>query len=445
MALVAMFCCSMSAQDVVLDFSTNTWNLPEGKAALGTDAATFTNGTYTIGLEAASAGYYFNTQGYLMLGKKDATLTLPAFDFDVAKIEVVGRKGASTSVVQNIFVGDVAVSAETTGASTADAAITNGYDIAADYQKAGNVYVLKVLSSHNTQITAINVYKVGSDIKKGAGLAFSKSKVSVEKGTEFVAPTFTKETTAPVTFTSDNEAVATVSAEGVISLGGAEGTAVVTATSEANDEYEAGEATCTIVVFTYNIYKKATSIESGKAYLIAAQRDNKTYYAYPIAEDKNYGYLQTGINDGYVDEIKVQNNYDDSFVFTTEGNGYSIKDCYGRYLMQSGTYKSFNLSETPLAWTVEAQQDGTFLIMMNGYTMQFGDGTYTSFGVYEGMQTGTALPMLYVYDEGASGINGITASDKANANAPIYNLAGQRVSKDTKGILIQNGKKFVNK
>ena len=29
-----------------------------------------------------------------------------------------------------------------------------------------------------------------------------------------------------------------------------------------------------------------------------------------------------------------------------------------------------------------------------------------------------------------------------NENAPIYNLAGQRVGKDYKGVVIQNGKKF---
>ena len=32
-----------------------------------------------------------------------------------------------------------------------------------------------------------------------------------------------------------------------------------------------------------------------------------------------------------------------------------------------------------------------------------------------------------------------------NANAPMYNLAGQRVSKNYKGVVIQNGKKFFNK
>lgn len=41
-----------------------------------------------------------------------------------------------------------------------------------------------------------------------------------------------------------------------------------------------------------------------------------------------------------------------------------------------------------------------------------------------------------------TGIKNITATEAA-ANAPIYNLAGQKVSKAFKGIVIQNGKKFV--
>ena len=36
-------------------------------------------------------------------------------------------------------------------------------------------------------------------------------------------------------------------------------------------------------------------------------------------------------------------------------------------------------------------------------------------------------------------------NSEVNENAPIYNLAGQRVSKDYKGVVIQNGKKFVRK
>lgn len=42
----------------------------------------------------------------------------------------------------------------------------------------------------------------------------------------------------------------------------------------------------------------------------------------------------------------------------------------------------------------------------------------------------------------ATGISAVSA-EKAAVNAPIYNLAGQRVSKATKGLYIQNGKKYV--
>ncbi len=116
-------------------------------------AKTMTKGDVTFNAYG-SASFKQNT-GYVMLGKSGAYLELPAYDFDVEKIEVVGHKGASGSVKQNIFVDDVAVSTETTGAD----GVTNTYEIAEEYQAAGNVYTLKVTSNHNTQIEAIKVYK----------------------------------------------------------------------------------------------------------------------------------------------------------------------------------------------------------------------------------------------------------------------------------------------
>ena len=50
----------------------------------------------------------------------------------------------------------------------------------------------------------------------------------------------------------------------------------------------------------------------------------------------------------------------------------------------------------------------------------------------------------FEFTAGTNGINEI-AAEKTDANAPVYNLAGQRVSKNAKGILIQNGKKFIVK
>lgn len=457
MAVMLLICGAISAQTVTLDFTDNSkWNLPEGSDNKAKESQEFSNGTYTVTL-AAQTGYYFNTDGFLMLGKNGATLTLPKFDFAVSKIEVVGHAGASASVGQNIFVGDKAVSTETKGAAmdtgnpqkTGDAK-TNTYEIDPGYQAAGNQYILKVTTKHNTQITKVLVYKQEGAVKKNAKLAFSEEKVNHEAGTPFTAPTFSKETTAEVKFSSNNEKVATVNAEGVIALGTEEGEAVITAESAENDVYAAGKATCTIYVWHYVTYKKATAVESGKKYLIVAQRDNKTYYAMPMAKTYTYGYLQTQSKEGTLDELKIESSYDDNFVFTTCEDGYSIQDCYGRYLYMDTTdptkdYNSFNLGEKAVAWTVEPKADGTFTISFNnGKFIQFGDGTYTSFGAYAKKMDKTVLPMLFVLGEGQTGINNIHTSTAVKNNV-MYNLAGQRVNKDYKGLVIMNGKKMMIK
>ena len=55
---------------------------------------------------------------------------------------------------------------------------------------------------------------------------------------------------------------------------------------------------------------------------------------------------------------------------------------------------------------------------------------------------------VYVYGDGTSvvtAINGITAGLAPVEDAPMFNLAGQRVNKDYKGVVIQNGHKFILK
>lgn len=72
--------------------------------------------------------------------------------------------------------------------------------------------------------------------------------VTLTQGDEFTAPTFSNPNNLTVSFSSDNGAVATVSDAGVISLAGGTGTAVIRATSAADDTYDASSATCTITV-----------------------------------------------------------------------------------------------------------------------------------------------------------------------------------------------------
>ncbi|WP_308394532.1 hypothetical protein [Prevotella sp.] len=292
----------------------------------------------------------------------------------------------------------------------------------------------------------VTVGGAAGETKKAAKLAFSEEKVNHEVGTAFTAPTFSWETTATVKFSSDNEAVATVNAEGVIALGTEEGKAVITAESAENDTYAAGKATCTVYVWHYVTYKKATAIESGKKYLIVAQRDGNTYYAMPCKESYKYGYLSTVMKEGTLDELKVESSYDDNFVFAECEDGYSIQDCYGRYLYMDDdpNHKSFQLGTEPVAWEVEASDNGTFSITNNGQFIQFGEGTFTSFGAYPTMQDNTVLPMLFKMVEGTTGINNIQTTTAVKNNV-MYNIAGQRVNKDYKGLVIMNGKKMMVK
>ena len=59
--------------------------------------------------------------------------------------------------------------------------------------------------------------------------------------------------------------------------------------------------------------------------------------------------------------------------------------------------------------------------------------------------TGSKLGFYgFKYEVGSTGIADINA-DVNDANAPAYNLAGQRVNANAKGLVIKNGKKYVNK
>ena len=233
------------AQDVTLDFTQNTWKLPTDYTKT---AANYTDGTYKISFGKSSNGHKFGGS-YLIFGKSGATLSLPAFDFDVEKIVVTGNKNASASVKQNIFVGDEAASTETTGAQG-----TNTYEIAEAYQAAGNIYTLKVLNDKNTQVTKIEIYKKGGATKTSTTVSFGENydgkTISLKPGDSFKAPTatLTPAEAGSLTYSSSDEKVATVDATGAVTLTGTTGKTTITAAFEGNDTYAASKASYTLNV-----------------------------------------------------------------------------------------------------------------------------------------------------------------------------------------------------
>lgn len=154
------------------------------------------------------------------------------------------------------------------------------------------------------------------------------------------------------------------------------------------------------------LFKKVTTVTSGKQYLIVANANGTLKAATPIAADKNYDFLNV-VDVTVNEEGNIgQETLDNVFVFTAEGNGFTIKQPDNRYLYQSGTYNNFNVTATPSSghvFTVAANADGTVKITniaMSKY-MQYSI-SHTSYGSYASAQTSAAMPMLYelISDEG---------------------------------------------
>lgn len=191
-------------QEVTYDFTGSDWSVTDG---------VLTNGTVSITGEGG-ANFKMNS-GYFMFGQSGAYITLPAYDFDVEKIEVVGRSGASGSCKQNIFVGDEAVSTETTGVTG-----SNSYDIDANYQAAGTRYTIKVTSRHNSQITAIKIYKAGGTVVEtvatptfspGGGIFTESQDVEISCTTDDATIYYTTDGSTPTDESDEYDGAITVS------------------------------------------------------------------------------------------------------------------------------------------------------------------------------------------------------------------------------------------
>lgn len=208
----------------------------------------YTYNGVTISIEA-SKNFYYNS-GYLMLKSTNTAvgkLTLPAFNFAVEKIEVVGNSGASGKTMENIYVGNTAVSTEKKGSAS-----TNAFVIDKQYQAAGTIYTLQV-SAANAQITYIKIYKRAVDLTE---TTLTLSAIPTEPiaigGTFSSTPTLKagEQTLSgkTITWSSDNDKVATVDAATGTVTGVAAGKANITAKFAGDDTYKTSKASYEIIV-----------------------------------------------------------------------------------------------------------------------------------------------------------------------------------------------------
>lgn len=122
-----------------------------------------------------------------------------------------------------------------------------------------------------------------------------------------------------------------------------------------------------------------------------------------------------------------------------------------KYLCDLVTVENANIiSETSGAYTNQYLTNGTDKVMIydkfkTKTNITDGEGfDVTGIFVTANLSGNIVKELAPISAPVPTGINNIT-TEATDANAPAYNLAGQRVGKNAKGVLIKNGKKYVVK
>ena len=249
--------------------------------------------------------------------------------------------------------------------------------------------------------------------KKAPGLSWGTATRTVTIGAEDNKfPTLTNTYNLAVKYSSDDPDVAAIDATtGEITLGMA-GKANITAEFEGNDEYEAAKVSYELTV------KDVPSVDL----------KNTPETAYTVAKALELINAGEGLEANVYVKGQITNIQDvDTGDF---GNAtYTISDdatAANALLIYRGYYYDKG------KFTSKDQIKVGDVVVVYGKLVKF----YEKFEMNSGNH-------IYSINGVASGVDNITV-DK-NVDAPAYNVAGQRVNDAYKGIVVKNGKKYLNK
>lgn len=249
--------------------------------------------------------------------------------------------------------------------------------------------------------------------KKAPGLSWGTASRTVTIGAEDnLFPTLTNTYNLAVKYSSDDPDVAAIDATtGEITLG-ISGKANITAEFEGNDEYEAAKV-------SYELTVKAASTVNIK---------NTPETAYTVAKALELINAGEGLEANVYVKGQITNIQD---VDTGDyGNAtYTISDdasAANALLIYRGYYYDKG------KFTSKDQIKVGDVVVVYGKLVKF----------YEKLEMNSGNH-IYSINGVVSGVDNITV-DK-NVDAPAYNVAGQRVNDAYKGIVVKNGKKYLNK
>lgn len=312
--------------------------------------------------------------------------------------------------------------------------------------------------------------------KEEAGLSYGDIvSATAELGKAFTEPTLTNPNNLPVTYKSSDENVATVDASGKVTLK-ANGMTTITASSAETAQYLAGSASYNLfVVSSYNNIADFKKNVGENNYGILNLKDAEVVYLNKyegktstntecyvrdasgaiVFFNTSFEYeANTVLNGTVLAKYTVYNGLpeititDDENITTSTGNAAPIElaasdvneSYYGNLVSVTGKYAKGDKNQTI---------DDLVLYdkFKNGYLDNLTDGeAYTVVGIvvtYYNKTDNTVIAELAPIKEVVTGINDIKA--ETQSNGAVYNLAGQKVDGSYKGIVIRDGKKYLNK
>lgn len=206
--------------------------------------------------------------------------------------------------------------------------------------------------------------------KETQTLAFSETSISILKGESFTAPTLTGAQTT-VTYSSSNEAVATVdAATGAVTIVGI-GTTTITANAAANETYNAASALYTLIVLNPNpyFYKKVVSLSELTEGTVCIFTGIKKDGFYAMGEQKSNNRTAINISSattlpelisfGSINETNAP--YEATIVMS--GEKYCFQMSNGKYLINERTDSKNYLKEnngtadSGARWTISLENE----------------------------------------------------------------------------------------
>ena len=312
--------------------------------------------------------------------------------------------------------------------------------------------------------------------KEEAGLSYGDIvSATAELGKDFTEPTLTNPNNLPVTYKSSDENVATVDASGKVTLK-ANGMTTITASSAETAQFLAGSASYNLfVVSSYNNIADFKKNVGENNYGILNLKDAEVVYLNKyegktstntecyvrdasgaiVFFNTSFEYeANTVLNGTVLAKYTVYNGLpeititDDENITTSTGNAAPIElaasdvneSYYGNLVSVTGKYAKGDKNQTI---------DDLVLYdkFKNGYLDNLTNGeAYTVVGIvvtYYNKTDNTVIAELAPIKEVVTGINDIKA--ETQSNGAVYNLAGQKVDGSYKGIVIRDGKKYLNK